>query len=547
MLALVTLVWAADIPVGPTRPDTSIEDAIQGAGNGDVLVIDGGVYPTGLISYAGKDITFRAAGPDPVVVRATGGTLFRVNGGGLTLQDLTLDGQGTAQLVDLNNSDLTATSVVMQDGVSPDEGGLVDIRNGDVTLVGCTLQGGVAVTSGGLVHHDGGALTVTDTTLADGQAPVGSAVFASTGGTFGDIVVTGSSGGSGTLSCRSGGGCTVSGARFEGNAAVGGAAVRFEGAGAHVLEDAVVCSNSGTTVVEADGGTLALRRSFVFDNAAANGAVWLGSGGSVLDTHVVGNTSGAGSAGLRLDGVVDLRNTLVAWNEGQGPAVVATGALTAAYNLYFANATADSSQALGATEAVADPLLLGHVVGSCDVDQLRPYTNSPLVDQGDPALLDGDGSRSDIGAYESDDAVPFIDADNDGSPALLDCDDNDPDVRPGLEEVPCNLKDDDCDPATPDDSDDDSDGVSVCDGDCDDLEPLVAPGFTEALCTGLDEDCDPATPDDFDDDADGVSVCAADCDDADPDVAPGNDETQCNGKDDDCDLATPDDLDQDVD
>lgn len=41
--------------------------------------------------------------------------------------------------------------------------------------------------------------------------------------------------------------------------------------------------------------------------------------------------------------------------------------------------------------------------------------------------------------------APEVDADHDGAPATLDCDDDDPTVHPGAEEVACNGVDDDCD------------------------------------------------------------------------------------------------------
>ena len=126
----------------------------------------------------------------------------------------------------------------------------------------------------------------------------------------------------------------------------------------------------------------------------------------------------------------------------------------------------------------------------------------------------------------------LIDGDRDGSPIGLDCDDEDPTVRPGAEEV-CDGLDTDCDGSIPEaEADADGDGVRVCDGDCDDGDPDTRPDAPE-LCDGLDNNCD-SFLDEGDEDADGVRVCDGDCDDQSATTQPGAVEL-CDGLDNNCD------------
>jgi Putative metal-binding motif/Lamin Tail Domain len=164
---------------------------------------------------------------------------------------------------------------------------------------------------------------------------------------------------------------------------------------------------------------------------------------------------------------------------------------------------------------------------------------------------------------ESDSDVPVdsdtgvTDGDGDGSPAGEDCNDGNPAVYPGAEEVWYDGIDQACDGG--DDYDQDNDGVEGGETgpDCDDLNAEVYPGALE-FCDGLDNDCTGAA-DDFpvdgvalyrDSDADGFgagtastelycevipgqSAVAGDCDDRDPNTNPGAPEL-CDGLDNDC-------------
>jgi hypothetical protein len=144
------------------------------------------------------------------------------------------------------------------------------------------------------------------------------------------------------------------------------------------------------------------------------------------------------------------------------------------------------------------------------------------------------------------DIGPMTDADGDGHPDTVDCDDNDPAVHPGAAEV-CDGVDNDCDVATDETLDADGDGfAAICDADCDDADAGAYPGATE-LCDGLDNDCDGSVAAyEADVDGDGVMDCDGDCDDNDPAVYPGAEEI-CDGVDNDCVPATDENADHDAD
>lgn len=104
------------------------------------------------------------------------------------------------------------------------------------------------------------------------------------------------------------------------------------------------------------------------------------------------------------------------------------------------------------------------------------------------------------GGHEKHGDVMLIDADGDGWVSFAnecvdggDCDDTDPNVNPGVEEIVYNGVDDDCNPATLDD-DLDGDGFLNAD-DCDDSDPTVYPGAEEICGDGIDQDCDGIDPD----------------------------------------------------
>jgi len=147
------------------------------------------------------------------------------------------------------------------------------------------------------------------------------------------------------------------------------------------------------------------------------------------------------------------------------------------------------------------------------------------------------GSGSEYGAGGS------PDADGDGAGASCDCDDTDATVFALAPQICGDLENNDCShPSWPslegtNESDDDGDGFTECQGDLDDANAHVYPGAPE-ICDGLRNDCgNPAWPalpaNEADADGDGYALCQ-DCNDGNPLIHPGAPEI-CDGVDNNCD------------
>ena len=163
------------------------------------------------------------------------------------------------------------------------------------------------------------------------------------------------------------------------------------------------------------------------------------------------------------------------------------------------------------------------VYDGCDV---CPLTFDPMQEDED---ADGIGDACDQCPASS------PDADADGFCAAQDCDDDDPTVYPGAEEL-CDGLDNACaGSVSAVELDDDGDGVRLCDGDCDDSDLELFPGQAET-CNGLDDDCDGQLgADEIDADDDHVTVCDGDCNDLSARRSPELTDICGDGIDNDCD------------
>lgn len=196
------------------------------------------------------------------------------------------------------------------------------------------------------------------------------------------------------------------------------------------------------------------------------------------------------------------------------------------------------------------------------------YSSAGGTETGDSTVPGGDSDApvDSKPTGDSDSGASRVDSDGDGYAVEDgDCDDGNPAINPGAQEVPDNAVDEDCDGevgTTPVDTgpsytDNDGDGYGAEWGDCNDGNAAINPGAIE-VCDTVDNNCDGQTDEDLaktwysDADGDGygnpsgstVSSCLAqagyadnaeDCDDYAGAINPGAQEVLDNAVDEDCD------------
>lgn len=342
---------ATDIPVAAGQ---SIQAAIDSAVLGDRILVQPGMYFE-TIDFLGKAID----------VVGVGGPTFT-----------TLDGQGSGPVVRFANGE----------GI-------------DSLLRGFTVRGGTAAIGAGGLVASGATPTIEDCIVRNNSGKFG-------GGVSGNPVMRRCVIRDNIASTSHGGGLYGAPQLFEcivanNTATVGdGGGLYLTGGSASVI-DSVVVSNrvvfgdpaKGAGIYVHSTATVLVRGTVIANNQGAGnifgafgGAVWGNSNTTIESCTIVGNTLTSGNSNApAVYGAATLRNCVVRDNTPGAP-------LDGSPTVTWSNVTGGYA---GAGNFDALPRFVDQFVGA----DYHLRSNSPCIDAGDPALLDLDGSRSDVGAF----------------------------------------------------------------------------------------------------------------------------------------------------
>lgn len=474
--------------------DSTFTDPVTTAGDGAHVKVYGDLLIEGCVFEGGT-----VEGLDPQVWGGVGGAVAA--GEALIVRDSsftnnTAGGAGGAlSVIDrlvVERSTFTSNHASVGGAVQYDGGGRADI-------VESTFVGNTAWEAGGLNLHNLDQVHVLDSHFEDNSAQIGAAFDLTEVAVAEVIRNTFAENTSETGAIR----VTDVDASFAGN---------------------LFCDNAGMALMVDSYGVRETHVAMRHEQFVRNGGpdspgtlvVWGNSQVSLSHSTLYDNEAESGAAVIYVGfGAIDLHNTALVEGRPAGLGLWEYGSLSESYNLWWRNGAhltgPTAPDALDPTDIQLDPQLVDPD-GGCAAD-LRPTPDSPLIDAGDPALLDADGSRSDIGAFSGAAAAEYVDLDQDGQ-IVGDCDPLDPSVHIDAPEVAGDSIDQDCDGTDLcyEDSDGDgaglaeivgplgcnADGLSATAGDCNDGNGSIYPGAPDTPGDGIDQDCDgadtPATP-----------------------------------------------------
>ncbi len=583
---------------------TSIQSAVDEARDGDVIQVTAGLYEESLrlgardlsIVGAGASQVSVGAAKTPAVITFLGGASVTVSdltlaaadtavdqvGGALALRGVAVVGFSSTALW-VESGDLTLEDAVLSDNHGR-QGGALRATDSRVDLTDVTFERNRAETTGGALDALDSTVEAVRVSWIDNEAGTEGGAIASEGSVLRASAspFSGNQASLGGAAVVRGGTVSLDGSRLEANATTSGATLHTEDA-ALSLDEVDFEANAGSAVTSL-GGTVALRDLQVRGHDVGVRLEGVRQS-TAIRLHLASNSEGLivrDAADLRIANLVAIANSgagatfggdntdLVLENadlvdnerglfvsDGSGGTVVNVNAVantaggfaaeSGTVSVSHANAWGNGSDwgALGDLAGAdgnlsADPVYAALSADGADNDALGLLSGSPCIDAGSTAIIDLDGTRSDIGSFGGPDAE-VSDDDGDGyAESTGDCDDDDASVHPGADETWYDGVDSDCDGANDHDADGDGwAGGSEDAEDCDDQDPEVHPGADDVNGDGSDTNCDGvdgyATGSAQDRDGDGFTEDDGDCNDWDRQIHPDAPEACGSNIDNDCD------------
>ncbi len=306
---------------------------------------------------------------------------LRVYRGSHTIEDSTFSGNTAGDDgggLKMSHSSNAVTNCSFEGNSANDAGGGIELDNETAPVTGCTFEGNDADIGGGLHSwRNEGPIMLADNTFTGNTADCGAGI-----GFDNDIYLI-----------------TVADSTFEGNNAVDGGAFCIDKRPQKGPDGLI-----GTADDFYEESNVLVHNSFFIDNDASDdgGAVYVKFGTATFDFVVLHRSDAptGGGAVSKEDGEIHFSNSILDDNDGSSAwETEDNGVMTFEYT----NLTGNAGGYVGA--GVSDPVgTAGNTgVASGFVDaasgNYQLTSASACVDAGDPALLDVDGSRADMGAY----------------------------------------------------------------------------------------------------------------------------------------------------